>query len=391
MKRMLLLLLITLSGCGGSHVQQTSQPARHSLRLETVATAASAQGTEVAGLVQSRITSLVSSRTVGQILAVHVREGDVVQKGQLLAEIDSRDAMALVRRAEAGTREAERGVEEAERGIEAAKAAQSAAEAALRLTTATYQRYQTLAERRSVSRQEFDEVEARYRASTADYERAQSALKMAEARLEQARARVEQGKAELNLAQVQTSYSKITAPHSGTVTLKALDAGSLASPGVTLFKIESTDGYRVEAALEESRISSVRLGDTVKVRIEALGKEYKAKVVEIVPAANTQTRSFLVRAALPEDSLLRPGMYAKVLFQSKDEQRLITLPKSAIIARGQLTGVVVVRDGSALYRLVKLGREIGERVEVLSGLKEGDIVVVESPQMVKDGDLVVSR
>lgn len=385
-----LLLLLALTGCGGSHTQQAQQPTTHALRLETVAAASSARGLEVAGTVQSRTVSLVSSRTSGQILAVHAREGETVQSGQLLAEIDSRDAAAAARRAEAGVSEAERGVEEARQGVDTAKAAQSAAEAGFKLATATYQRYQTLMERRSVSRQEFDEAEARYRASTADYERAQSAVKMAEARLERARSRMEQARAELSLAQVQASYSRITAPHAGIVTMKALDAGSLASPGVTLFKIESTDGYRVEAAVEESHIGNVRLGDTVKVRIEALGKEYEAKVVEIVPKADAQTRSFLVRAALTPDAQIRPGMYAKILLKS-GEMKLITLPKSAVITRGQLTGVVVVRDGSALYRLVRVGREMGERVEVLSGLKEGDVVVAERPQTVKDGDLVVSR
>ncbi len=385
-----LLLLLVLTSCGGSHTQQATQPTSHTLLLETVAAASSAHSLEVAGTVQSRNVSLVSSRTSGQILAVHVREGETVQSGQLLAEIDARDAAAATRRAEAGVSEAERGVEEARQGIDTAKAAQSAAEASLRLAEATYQRYQTLMERRSVSRQEFDEVEAKYRASTADYERAQSAVKMAEARLERARSRVEQARAELSLAQVQASYSRITAPHAGIVTMKALDAGSLASLGVPLFKIESTDGYRVEAALEESHIGSVRLGDTVRVRIEALGKEYEAKIVEIVPKADAQTRSFLVRAALIPDAQIRPGMYSKILLKT-GEIKLITIPKSAIIARGQLTGVVVVRDGSALYRLVRVGREMGERVEVLSGLKEGDVVVVERPQMVKDGDLVVSR
>jgi len=104
---------------------------------------------------------VLSSRITGQILAVHFREGDRVQTGQLLLEIDNREAAAQLRKVQAGLREAQEMLEEVERNIQAAESAKEAAEANKTLAISTFKRYQTLLERRSVSPQEFEEVQAR--------------------------------------------------------------------------------------------------------------------------------------------------------------------------------------------------------------------------------------
>ncbi|HQR39006.1 MAG TPA: biotin/lipoyl-binding protein, partial [Blastocatellia bacterium] len=124
------------------------------------------------GTVASKTTSPLASKILGQVTAVRVREGDHVRAGQVLVEIEARDVAANVARARAGVTEAEQSLVELDRAVEAAEQARAVAAANHDLATATHDRYAKLVEARSVSRQEFDEVDARYKTASAELQRA---------------------------------------------------------------------------------------------------------------------------------------------------------------------------------------------------------------------------
>ena len=132
---------------------------------------------------------------------------------------------------------------------------------------------------------------------------------------------------------------------------------------------------RLEAAVDESKLRSIRRGQVVKVTLDALGKQVEGKVSEIVPTADPATRSFIVKVDLPAGADLRSGLFGRAFF-AQGERPSMLVPATSVVERGQLQGVYVIgQDRVAALRYVTLGRPSGDRVEVLSGLQAGDLLV----------------
>ncbi|GBC83335.1 Toluene efflux pump periplasmic linker protein TtgG [bacterium HR10] len=389
----LLAAALTVTAACGKREEAAADrtPAVVRARLETVAKTPIEDTYEAVGTVRSRTTSVLSAKIMGNVLAVFVREGDRVRSGQVLVQIDDRDVQAQLRKAEAGWREAEHAREEIERAIRAAESAREAARAQAELAAATFHRYEALRERRSVSAQEFDEVRARYRAALAEAERAEELLLSLRAKREQVLAKIEQAQADVAAARVALSHTRVVAPMAGLVTAKSVEIGVLATPGMPLLTIEDDTHYRLEVTVPESQIAAVRVGDPVSVEIDALGsRSLLGRVAEITPAADPMSRSSTVKVDLPSEKApaLRSGMYGKARFRI-GERRALTIPRTAVLQRGQLTGVYVVdEEGAARFRLITLGKVYGDRVEVLSGLTEGERIVAENPHGIREGDRV---
>ena len=326
---------------------------------------------EAVGTVASKTTSPLASKIMGQVTAVRVREGDTVRAGQVLVEIEARDIEANVARTRAGVTEAEQSLVAIDHSVEAAEQARAAAAAAYDLAKATYERYAKLVVARSVSRQEFDEVEARYKMASAELQRASTNVELQRTQHSQTLARIEQARAESQGATVTLGYATIVAPSDGIVVAKSAEVGMMAQPGVPLLTIENPSTYRLEASVEESYAARMQLGTSVPVRIDALGgHDIMGSVGEIVPAADPASRSVLVKIDLPDTVGLRSGQYGIAAFPA-GERVATAVPLSALVERGQLTGIFVVDDlGVARLRFVTTGERSGDSVEILSGLDE---------------------
>jgi membrane fusion protein, multidrug efflux system len=386
----LMLLAALTSSCSKKPEAATAKlPLVKDVKIEKVASATIDDFYEATGTVRSKTTSIVSSRIIGSIIAVRVHEGERVRAGQVLIEIDKRDADAQLQKAQAGMREASNALEEIERNIGAAQSAKAAAEANQALAASTFNRYRVLFERRSVSPQEFDEVQAKHRVADAEAERANRMLSSLASRKNQVLAKIDQAKADVASAQVYAGYARVTSPINGIVTAKHVDTGTMATPGAPLITIEDDSQYRLEAAVEESRIGHIQANDRVQVRIDALGGlELTGRVSEIVPTADPASRSHTVKIDLPAQPSLRSGSYGRASFAAGQTQA-ITIPLRAVIERGQLVSVFVVDDsGAARVRFIKTGKPYGDRVEVLSGLSDGELIVVDGVAGVSDGSRV---
>ena len=300
---------------------------------------------EAVGTVQAAQTSLLASQVLGTIIEVRVREGDRVQRGQVVVVIDDAQPKAALERAAAAQAAAQQEV--------------TATDSDLTLAESTLKRYQILYEERIVSSQEFDEIKARQQS--------------AHARRDLARAGLEQVKAEVTQAQTALDYTRIRAPFDAVVTEKKADPGTLALPGMPIFTVEDVHRYRLETTVNESDLRYVRLGQPVPVVIDALDHaEMKAQVAQIVPAADSASRSFLVKIELPPDAGLRSGFFGRAQF-SRGERQSLLIPRAAVVVRGQLQGVFVLDQSKvASLRYVTLGKGSGTNVEVLSGLQTGE-------------------
>jgi multidrug efflux pump subunit AcrA (membrane-fusion protein) len=325
---------------------------------------------EASGTVRAGRRAVLASKLQGNVLAVPVQLGSRIQAGQLLVELDHGETDAAVSRAQAAGKAAGDGIVRAQKALEAA-------EAEARLASVTYERYQQLLEKRSVSQQEFDQAAARNASAAA-------AMEMAQAALQQAQAQQEDAAAAMEAAQIRQNYTRINAPFSGFVAAKNVDAGSVVFPGMPLLTLEEARGYQLEVSLPESQVAAVKIGDTVRVSIGAIQMDATARIAELQPGAEPGSRTTLVRLALPETPGLRSGLFGRALF-SMGKADLLVVPRSAVQRQGQLTSVFVVVDATARRRLITLGREYGDQVEVLSGLAAGEIVVSAPPSSLADG------
>jgi multidrug efflux pump subunit AcrA (membrane-fusion protein) len=356
--------------------------------LETLQTSLVDDYYEAVGTVQAKNRSVIAAKVMGNIVALPVREGDTVRAGQTLVEIDNRDAGIQLQKSQAGMREAQDALEEVERSIRAAESTRAAAQANEKLAKTTLDRFETLFQRRSVSPQEFDEVRTKYEIAKAESERADRLLQVTAARQNQMRARIDQAKADIANARIYVGYSRIVAPIDGVVVSKQADVGYMAVPGAPLLTIESSSRYQLHASVEESKLGTIHLNDQAHVVLEALGNaDLLGTVEEIVPAADPATRSYVVKIALANagDIHLRSGLYGKARFVT-GQRKILSVPQTAVAQQGQLAGVFVVdQSGVARLRLVKTGRVVGDRIELLSGLNDGEEIVSEGIASLRDG------
>ncbi len=327
------------------------------------------------GTVRAATTAPLSSKIMGTVLEVRVRAGDRVKAGQVLAMIDARETEAMVKKSEAGMQEASMALQEIDKSLEAAQAN-------LRLASSTLQRFQELANEKSISPQEFDEVRTRHQASAA-------AVEALQARKQQGLARIQQAQSDVSASQALRSYAELRSPIDGVVAQRQAEPGSLAIPGIPLLTVEDSGRYRLEVPVEEGQISRIRLGKSVPVRVDAISYPGMQGVVsEIQPSADPASRTYLVKVNLPPSSDLRSGMYGEAYFEVGASSRM-WLPRQSIVREGQLEGVFVVdKSHVARLRLLKLGEVSPSAVEVLAGLDNGETVVVEGMKTLQDGSKV---
>jgi len=364
-----------LAGC--SREEKAIQAAPESvsgIELRTAALQTVADEVEAPGTVVSARTAEVAARTMGTLEAVLVREGQAVKAGELLARLDDRELAArsaAAKSAESGARAARA---EAAQGFAAAKAQAD-------VTEKTYERFVYLRDQKSVSPQEFDEVESRRRA-------AEAGLAAASERQKQAEAGVERAQAEARAAETASSYARIAAPFAGIVVRRLADPGSMAAPGVPLFIIEDTSRYQLRVQLESQAAGVARAGTIARARLDALGgTDLEGHIVEVEGGADPASHTIAVRVELPPRPAIRSGLFGRAWFR-RGERRALFLPQATVVRSGQIPGVYTVDSAGVLrWRVVTLGESsaAGDAVEILSGLGAGEKYVANPAGRELDG------
>lgn len=376
MRMLAVLTLAALAACGGAPPAEMTSAPKTPVRVEVERLTAetSPQTVALTGVVQARRKATIAARVMGSVRRVAVEEGQRVSAGQPLIELDDQQFASGVSAARAMRAEADA-------AIAAGRQAVLAAEAQLALAAVTHERYRMLLSKQSASQHEYDVAEAGLKAAQASVEQARASTAQAEAKKAQA-------EAQLASAETMQGYGRISAPMAGVVTERFVDPGDLASPGMPLLEIEQAGEYQLEAAVPESLISALRVGQQVGVAIQSLGESgpTEGRIAQIDPAADAASRTFTVKTSLGSQSALRSGLYGQLLLPGEERSGL-SVPSSAVVSRGQIQSVFTVEDGTARLRLVTLGQLLDGRYAVLSGLSAGDRVVLD-PSAVTDGSPV---
>jgi len=359
-----------IAACGSSEqAQMPAAPVVSGVEVMTVHSKSTPDYYEAVGTVKPETSSVLGAEISGTVKKISVKEGDHVKRGQVLALIDSRVQKAQLEAAAAG-------IEESSQGLAEVKQALQAAEANRQFAEATFKRYKALLAKKSVSQQEYDNAETKYKGALANEMATRAKLKQMEARQRQAQA-------QHSSAATVLSYSRIVSPINGVVTAKSVDEGTLVMPGTPLITVEDTGHFRLDASLPERFLGIVHVGESVPVTMGT--QRIKGRVVEVVPAADPSTRTFVAKVELPRNCKCQSGQYGSADFAIGSGNRLL-VPSDALVQRGELEGVFVVDSkGIAYYRLVKTGRTFGSQVEILSGLDNGERVAVSKIDQLSDG------
>lgn len=354
---------IMLAGCGGEHLPgPIKRPVINGVTVETIRPATIDERYEASGTVTARTVSVISSRIMGSVLSVNVREGERVKAGQILLTIDDRDLREKVQAAQSAYNEA-------------MKALSSATEQR-DLAFKTYERYKSLYDQKALSTQELDKIITEKNVAEHEFQRVEAMVKRAEAGLKEAR--------------VFLGFTRILSPLEGIVSSKTTDTGSMASPGMPLMMVEDDSAYRVEAAVDERFMNTMFTGMNAAIRVAALDEDIAGNVIEIVPSVDPMTRTFVVKLDVTGKDL-RSGQYVKVIFSTGRKETLL-VPVDSVVRKGQLTGVYRVGEGGiVVYRLVKVGKRTGSSMEILSGIEPGDRIVTGNVSMAIDGGVLAGQ
>ena len=291
---------------------------------------------EAVGTVKAEREVIISPRIMGTLLDLPVNAGESVVEGQLLCRLDDRGIRARQ---------------------EQARSAVTAAESEYERASKDYQRFERLLKDQAVTQQHFETARAVYKGAEARLRGAREALKEAE---------------------VSLGYAVIRSPVAGYVVEKHMEVGDMATPGRPVVTVQEEGGLRLEAAVREGLVGSLLLGDSLRVRIDALAMELSGRLEEKVPVADPRTRSFLVKVSLPQQPGLRSGMFGR-LFIPIGSVTPLTVSSEAIESIGQIQQVwVLSEEGIPQRRYVRTGRIYADRVEILSGLQEGERVIVST-------------
>jgi membrane fusion protein (multidrug efflux system) len=285
---------------------------------------------EALGTTRANESVDVTAKVVNQVTAVRFEEGQQVNRGQVLVELDGEQVRADL----------------------------AAAEAALAESRSQYQRSRELYTTKVLSDSQIEQIEAAYKAD--------------EARVAAARARV--------------NDTVIRAPFSGRVGLRRVSVGGLISPGTVITTLDDTSTIKLDFTVPETYLTVVVPGLDITARSVAYpDTNFSGTVSSIDSRVDPATRSITVRALLPNRSgLLKPGMFLTTRL-SRGAVDALLVPEQALVPEGGQMFVFVVRDGTAEKRRIQIGqRRVGE-VQVVEGLSAGELIVTEGTQKLRDG------
>jgi multidrug efflux system membrane fusion protein len=341
---------------------------------------------EAIGTIRAKTKAALSSKIAGQIKQIDVIEGSEVEAGDLLLVIDDREVIEKLKQAESVFVSTEKALDEIQAAINQAEAQQKEAEVNFSLAQTSYSRYENLSSQKIISIQEFDSIKAKQQMAEAQLNAAQEGVSRLKSQKEGLAVSLARAQSGIKEAEVLKSHTKITAPFTGIIIKKYVDVGGFAVPGIPLLEIEDPQGFRLEVDVREAEFANqVEIGREVPVQIDALGETLIiGTVVEAAPSADSLSRSFRVKVALPKHQGIKSGMYGKALCP-REERQTIIIPKTALIERGQLEQVFSVDESQTAHlRLVKTGKAFGDSLEILAGLQSGDIIITNPKPGLKD-------
>jgi multidrug efflux pump subunit AcrA (membrane-fusion protein) len=327
---------------------------------------------DISGTLLPNEEVVVSSEVEGPVEKVLVDLGDRVKRGQLLVKISAREFELSVDRylAELQQALARLGLNEENEQLRSDGEATEVRRAAAQMDEAEqkYKRAEELFREGVVSKEGRDEAEARFKSARANYD---SALQT----VQRLKAQLKQNRAALQLARKKLQDTDIRAPFDGFVKERLVSIGQYLTVQTSVVSLVQTDPLKARAEVPERAVPSIREGQAVGITVDAFDRTFQGRISRVSPAVNHQTRALTIEALIDnKDQLLKPGYFAKTKVTSHEKEIVITAPAETILNFFGVNKVFVVENGKIRERVIKLGDRFGDDVEVLEGLKGGEVV-----------------
>jgi HlyD family secretion protein len=338
---------------------------------------------EQVGTVGSQTQARVAGRIMAQVKEILVLEGSRVEgpgslkkAATLLARLDDREILARLHQAQSQVEAADRAMQAAKSRLDAAGAQREAAQARKQQTDWNYRHYEDLYRQKAATGQQRQQMRAQKDVAEAQLQAAVQEVKAAGDDVKRMEAQMQQAQAAVREARTMLSYTVIRAPFSGRVIRKMVDVGDMVTPGQPLFLLDIAAQPQLHAYIAESLIAHLRVSQILKVEIDALSATLEGSVAEIVPQAEPASRTTLVKISLTPMPTLVTGLYGRVRIPYGTYRSLV-IPEAAVQEVGQLHLVTVLDiNGYPHRRFVTLGKRHEGLVEILTGLQEGEQVVL---------------
>jgi RND family efflux transporter MFP subunit len=333
---------------------------------------------ELPGNIEANTEAPILARADGYLKRRMADIGDRVRAGQPLAEIEAPEVDQQIRQAQAALQQARAGLDQAQANYEQGKSN-------MELARVTAQRWASLAAQGVVSKQENDQYQAQYQSQTANVNALEKAI---------AAQRSNITAAEANLARLDEiqSYRVVKAPFDGVITQRNVDVGALVNSANTLlFRIAQTGTLRLYVNVPEASAKSIRAGQAARISVASLpGRHFSGTVSRTTGSLDPATRTLLMEIQVPNgDGALLPGMYATVDFNSVQANAPLLIPGDTLVILGKGTLVAVVKpDHTVHMQPIQIGRDYGAKLEVLSGLQDGDLIIPNPGELAREGTKV---
>jgi RND family efflux transporter MFP subunit len=330
----------------------------------------------------------VSAETAGRVIETPVERGTRVTQGALLVRISPSETSAQLQEADANAAQIE-----AKLGLVAGQPFDRTkvpdvmnAKASLDLAEAEFNRMRTLVDQKVISQSEFDQRRTQLEAARQKYQSEQNLADQSYRSLEGARARVA-------LARKAVADTSVRAPLTGLVAERLVSVGDYVTRGARVATVVRVDPLRVELTVPEQHVSLIRVGQQVRLTVDAYpGQEFAATVKFVSPSLRSDQRALTVEAiAANADARLKPGFFATALVRQPDAAPALLVPATAIETIAGTSRVYAVKDNKIEERIVTLGEKLDGQIEITSGVANGDVIASEPKGRLSDGLLVKTR
>ena len=378
------ILVSVLLGAAGCNVEtaassaqqkQQSAPPRQ-VRVVTAAEENVPRTVIASGTLAAEDQVVLGVKVAGRLAEMSVDLGTRVKKGQVLARIDPGDYRLRVEQSEAALQQARArlglrpdGTDDRVDPEQTSLVRQ--ARAVLDEARLTRERNDRLIQQDLIARSQVDAAVAALQVAEGRYQDAIEEVRNRQGVLAQRRS-------ELELARQQLADTALVSPIDGAVSQRQAAVGEFLASGAPVATLVRVHPLRLRVAVPEREAATVRIGQPVKLTVEGDATEYGGRVARLSPAIQEQNRTLMIEAEIPnEKSVLRPGSFARASIVTQAAQPVVLVPASAIVTFAGIEKVMTVKDGKSVERRVQTGRKEGARVEIVSGLTAGEVVVAE--------------
>lgn len=394
-----IIILLVFSGCSKKQETATPEPLKN-VKVLTVTKSNIQIEDEFAGEIVSLQQVGVVPKIPGKVTAVNVDIGSNINKGDLLFTMDPTDIQAQLNIARAQVESAKTGLKRAQgsglaQSLIQSESAYEQAKISYDDAKTNFERNKTLYEEGAISKSEYESAQNRFSTAQTNFESSKRNLDLLNKQsgpdsIKSARDQLSQAIASLEASELQLEHTKVYAPVSGKVSKKNINVGEGVSTAAPAIEIVNDNNIGVELEMSEKIINKISQGQRLKFTIDTLqDTSFEGEITNISPAADNNTHFYTVKAQLTSsDPRLKQGMFAKTKLVIEEKNNIITVPNVAIVPDNGVQYTFVINNNIVKKTPVKLGLSNEKTSEIIQGLKEGDVVAIESQNFLADDEKI---